>query len=149
MLADYFLTISKQRIDRLKVYELLMYHDLVEIDAGDTPLSPTMERKNKIKLELNAVKSVSKRIPNETAKKFSRLFLEFEENRTIEARFAKAIDNLDAEIHELDYKSDWKGWTEKFLRKSKEKYFVGFPKLKTAFEEVMKHLKKNDFLDDE
>lgn len=36
MLADYFIEKMNLKIDRIKVYELLMYHDLVEIEAGDT-----------------------------------------------------------------------------------------------------------------
>ena len=68
---------------------------------------------------------------------------EFDENKTKEAKFAQAIDKLDAEIHELDYKKDWKGWTEEFLRKEKEIYFKEFPKIKQAFEKITNYLKEN------
>ena len=38
MLADYFMKKIKLKINKMRVYELLMYHDLVEIEAGDTPV---------------------------------------------------------------------------------------------------------------
>ena len=48
ILADYFLNLMKDRdIDRLKVYELLLYHDVVEIEAGDIGLLETEKRKDK------------------------------------------------------------------------------------------------------
>lgn len=76
---------------------------------------------------------------------FHDLFHEFESCKTKEARFAKAIDALDAEIHEMDYKEDWKGWTEEFLRRKKGHLFEEFPELKDAFEKIMKYMKKEGF----
>jgi len=70
---------------------------------------------------------------------------EFEENKTKEAKFAQAIDKLDAEIHELDYKKDWKGWTEEFLKEEKEKYFEEFPKIKQAFEKITNYARENGY----
>lgn len=70
---------------------------------------------------------------------------EYEEAKTREARFCKAIDALDAEIHEMDYKEDWKGWTEDFLRKSKEHLFDDFPELKELFEETTKFARDNGY----
>ncbi len=115
ILADYFLNKMKKKdgeaLDRLKVYELLMYHDVVEIEAGDICISKEEKRKTK------------------------------------EAKFAKAIDALDAEIHELDYKEDWKGWTEEFLRRKKGPLVEEFPELKQAFEEIMQYAKEEGYFD--
>lgn len=38
ILADYFLSTLQLDVDRLRVYELLMYHDVVEIETGDIPV---------------------------------------------------------------------------------------------------------------
>jgi len=145
ILADYFLNITDIKINRLKVYELLMYHDIVEIEAGDTPLHKIKERKNQKERELKALNKLKNEIPKQLKTKFVNLFNEFEESKTKEAKFANAIDKLDAEIHELDYKKDWKNWTEEFLRKEKEKYFEEFPKIKEAFEKITKYLKENGY----
>jgi len=54
ILADYFLTRSNMKLDRLKVYELLMYHDVVEIECGDICISKEKERENKKENEKQA-----------------------------------------------------------------------------------------------
>ena len=38
IIADYFIDKIKQKLDKLKVYNLLIYHDLVEIESGDIPI---------------------------------------------------------------------------------------------------------------
>ena len=146
MLADYFLsTMPLAKIDRLRVYELLMYHDLVEIEAGDVCISKEELRKQKKEREMKALHSLKNKIPPVLKKKFVDLFLEFEKCETIESKFAKAIDALDAEIHELDYKEDWKGWTEEFLRRKKEPLFEEFPLLRALFEDCIAFCKKNGY----
>ncbi len=135
ILADYFLSKMKSNLDRLKVYELLMYHDVVEIEAGDVNLLHEQGRQHKQEREKQAAHVLHQHLPLELRNKFLTLFHEYEEGKTTEARFAKAIDALDAVIHELDYKKDWKGWTEEFLRQKKGPLFEEFPELKTVFEE--------------
>lgn len=147
ILADYLLNITNIKLDRLKVYELLMYHDVVEIEAGDTPMHKHEERKNQKEREQKALNKLKNEVPKELKTKFVNLVNEYEENKTMEAKFAQAIDKLDAQIHELDYKKDWKGWTEKFLRDEKEKYFREFPKIKQAFEKITDYAKKSGYFD--
>lgn len=145
ILADYFMGILKEKLDREKVYELLMYHDVVEIEAGDICISDEKRRKGKKEREQQAVHVLEKHIPKVMKKKFVALFNEFEEEKTREAKFAKAIDALDALIHEMDYKMDWKGWTEEFLREKKGYLFEAFPELKEAFEKVIKFLREEGY----
>ena len=148
ILADYFLNrMKKVKLDRLKVYELLMYHDVVEIEAGDINLLNEQERKHKQQREQQAAHVLKKHLPEELGKKFFVLFHQFEEGKTKEARFAKAIDALDAEIHELDYPQDWQGWTEEFLRKKKGPLMEEFPELKEMFEEIMAFVKKEGYFE--
>lgn len=147
ILADYFLTKINHSLDRLKVYELLMYHDVVEIEAGDVCISKEELRKHKKELELQALHRLKDKIPSQLKEKFVALFLEFEEQKTTEAKFAKAIDALDAEIHELDYKEDWKGWTEEFLRRKKGPLFEDFPDLETFFEKTLEFCRKQGYFD--
>ena len=64
----------------------------------------------------------------------------------MEARFAKAVDVLDAVIHELDYGQDWEGWSEDFLVMKKLRFFKEFPELKQSFFEVLDFLKKHNYL---
>ena len=145
ILADFFLSKINFSVDRLKVYELLMYHDIVEIEAGDTPLHPEIKRVGKFEKEKKAMELLHKNLPTPLNDKFLNLFTEFEEQKTLESKFAKAIDALDAEIHELDHKQDWKGWTEEFLISKKLKFFEEFPELKKVFFEILDYLKENDY----
>ena len=148
ILADYFLTtIKENHLDRLKVYELLMYHDVVEIESGDTPIHHEEERKDKKNLELKAAYKLKESFPNEIKDKFMRIFTEFEEQETREAHFAKAIDALDALMHFLDYKKAWKGWTEEMVRKYHGSYVELFPELKESFDKLLKYCKEEGYFD--
>jgi putative hydrolase of HD superfamily len=145
ILADYFLEKMDLGIDKLKVFELLIYHDVVEIEAGDVPIHFEKERKEKEKKELEAMHKLKKLIPKELGGKFESLFVEFEERKSLESRFAKAIDGLDALIHELDYKDDWKGWDEVMVRKFYEHMFLEFPEIHDVFERIVKFVKENGY----
>jgi len=145
ILADYFLNINKIKLDRLKVYELLMYHDVVEIYAGDTPIHKKEQKKSQKQRELDSLNKLKEEIPTQLKTKFINLVNEYEKNETNEAKFAKAIDKLDAEIHELDYKKDWKGWTENLLRELVQDYFTEFPELNQAFEAMIKYVKEKGY----
>lgn len=143
ILADYFLNKTKKKLDRLKVYELLMYHDLVEIEAGDVPIHHRREGKHE--KEYKAMEELKDQIPKELKQKFINLFLEFEGKKTSEAKFARAIDKLDATLHELDYKKDWKGWTEEMVRGYNDHYFEEFPEIKSFHEELLKFVKEQGY----
>jgi len=147
VIADYFLPKIKRKINRQRVYELLIYHDLAEIESPEMTLGPSLKRKGSGSREERAAEKLQKELPDEIAKRFLKLSEEFRKQKTIEAKFVKAIDQLDASIHELDYKADWKGWNEKFLRESKGKYFESFPEMKDAFEKIVEYLVKNGYLE--
>ena len=79
ILADYFLEqMSKLKLNKLKIYELLIYHDIVEIETGDTGLHKKEERKSKKEIEKKGAKILSKRLPNILSKRFLKLFNEYE-----------------------------------------------------------------------
>lgn len=140
MLADYYGSIVDQSLNKLKVYELLLYHDLVEIEAGDIPLDPNNEVSNQKAIERAAAETLKQRLPDSLQTKFWELFYEFEKGATPEARFARAIDCLDAMIHELDYRDDWAGWSRAFLVTRREGYFDGFPELLDEFHTLVDYL---------
>ena len=147
ILADYFLSTTHYGIDKLKVYELLMYHDLVEIESGDFPLhlqkdSTTREEKERLSLDI-----LKPQIPAPLDSKFINLYNEFEQKLTKEAKFAKAIDALEAEIHELDYKEDWKGYTKDFIVSKKMHLFEEFPQMKQMYEKMIEYLDANGYFD--
>lgn len=123
ILADCFLSEFNYEMDRLKVYGLLMYHDVIEIETGDTPLHPKITQKNKNQHEMNSLPLILHNLPFSIKSKYEQIFQEFEEQKTIESKFTKAIDNIDAMIHELDYLDDWKDYSKEFLIEKKSKIF--------------------------
>jgi putative hydrolases of HD superfamily len=135
----------KSDIDRLKVYELLMYHDLVEIHAGDTPINAEDKIATQKEREHTAFEKLITELPDSMTEKYKSLYEEFEQRKTKEAKFAKAIEEMDSSLHELDYKKDWKGWTEKFMREKKTKYYTEFPIIMEIFEEFLKYCNENGF----
>lgn len=145
LLADYFLETTSLKLGKLKVLELLVYHDLIEIEAGDVPLSQQAARQGKEKNEWEALKKLKPKLPKALQEKFENLFNEFEACETMEAKFARAIDQIDAVIHEMDYKEDWKGWTADFLREKKGRYFEPFPEIKEAFEKIISEMEKEGY----
>ncbi len=147
VLADFLLDRYDFKVDKERVFELVLYHDLVEVHADDTPLRPGVDRSGKGERENAAFKRLLTELPSRLAVRYNDLYIEFESQKTREARLARAVEQLDAEIHELDYKRDWKGWTEGFLRENKEKCFRGFPELREIFEEHVRYIRENGYFD--
>ena len=145
ILADYFLGKIRTPIDRTKVYELLMYHDLVEIESGDVDFLQQNHQKKEI--EMKAAHRLKTRIPSELSDKFIRLFTEFEDYQTLEAKFAQAIDKLDPFVHLLDYKEEWHriGLTENIVREKKQRYMEPFPEILAFFEELIVYCRKHGY----
>jgi 5'-deoxynucleotidase YfbR-like HD superfamily hydrolase len=96
-LADFFLTNEPEfkDLDRLHCYELLMYHDDIEIIAQDVSILDTEGRKTKEVEELNSIPILAKLYPKNISEKFINLDLEYRERKTPEAIFVKSIDKLD------------------------------------------------------
>jgi len=106
IIADYFLNIvNDPTLDRLKIYELIMYHDVVEIECGDVAIDDYEGRKGKVEKEKKAAHVLKEHLPEALGAKFHALFEEFEARETREAKFAKACDQCDSTFHFLDYKS--------------------------------------------
>lgn len=146
LLADFFLSKLNLDIDKTKVYELLIYHDILEIESGDIPLEPEKNDSSKDKKDEEIfLKKFQKQLPEPMNSKFLDLYGEFKEQKTIEAKFAKLIDSIDPIIHELDYKEDWIGWSKEFFIKEKSKYFREFPNIIPFFDEILEYLINNNY----
>lgn len=81
-------------IDLPKVIKMLLIHDIVEIDAGDTIIYK-VDHEEKAKKESAAAQRIFGFLPDDQRDEFIGLWREFEERCTIEARFAAAVDRLE------------------------------------------------------
>ena len=96
-LAMFALVLSEHAkdVDALYVAKLLLLHDIVEIDAGDTPIHATGRDKAVLAQEERAAaERIFGLLPPEQGQEFLSLWLEFEAGETPNARFAKALDRL-------------------------------------------------------
>lgn len=143
-LAEYFLKKHK-KLNATRVRQLILYHDYVEIYAGDEDILNDKTRENKKEKENNAAKQLQKELPKEIASDFSKLWKEYLLGKTKEAKFARAMDALDPIIQSIHQREEWKekGYTEEKLRKYKEHYFIEFPILLNFFNSMLEELKKN------
>ncbi|WP_381562072.1 HD family hydrolase [Streptomyces eurythermus] len=85
---------SDQPIDVGHTIQLVLLHDLVEIYAGDTPLYDSAAGVDQQEREVAAADELFGLLPPDQARRMRSLWDEFEERRTPEAKFAKAMDRL-------------------------------------------------------
>lgn len=141
VVADLLLARVKEPLSRLRVYELLIYHDLVEVIAGDTPLGPEFEHINKESLEQQAAKKLEQELPEVLRSRFSALHAEFVAQETREAVFAKLVDGFEADTFTRKSENiDWSSWTKEYHDSKRLKYFEAFPELMPYYEELQRQL---------
>ncbi|WP_020542596.1 HD domain-containing protein [Nonomuraea coxensis] len=80
--------------DLQRVVAMLLVHDLVEIDAGDTFIYDPVEVAAQVDAERAAAERIFGLLPAEQGAELRALWDEFEERETPEARFAKALDRF-------------------------------------------------------
>lgn len=86
---------SDKPIDVLKVLKMVLIHDIVEIDAGDTFIYDTTQNHTNTDEELIAAKRIFGLLPAEQAAELIAIWKEFEDGVTDEAKFAKSMDRFE------------------------------------------------------
>ena len=86
---------SDTPIDVLKVLKMVLIHDIVEIDAGDTFIYDTTKSHTNTDEELLAAKRIFGLLPTEQAEEFIAVWEEFEAGETDEAKFARSMDRFE------------------------------------------------------
>jgi putative hydrolase of HD superfamily len=105
---------DSNEINIFKVVKMLLVHDLVEIDAGDTFCYDERARKNQHEREVKAANRLFKILPVDQSKEFESLWEEFEECKTPSAKFANALDRIQPLIN--NYYSDGLVWKENGIK---------------------------------
>ena len=85
---------SNERIDVARVMLMCLIHDVVEIDAGDTYAYDADGLKTQKAREEAAKERLYSMLPEDQKADLTAIFDEFEERKTPEAKFARALDNL-------------------------------------------------------
>lgn len=112
LLSEY----ANEKIDVLKTVTMLLIHDIVEIDSGDTYAYDTEGKKTQKQREQKAADRLFNLLPGDQAEKLYNLWIEFEEHKTAESKFANAMDRFQPTI--LNDASDGKTWRENNIKLS-------------------------------
>jgi len=99
MLALVLAEHANEAVDLLHTLKLLLIHDVVEIDAGDTYAYDDDSHDGKIERERTAAIRIFGLLPPDQAVEMTALWEEYEAQRTPEARFALALDRFMPFLH--------------------------------------------------
>lgn len=114
---------AEKEIDVLRVVKMVLIHDLVEIDAGDTFCYDEKAHEDKEQRERKAAERLFNILPSDQAQEIWNLWHEFEELKTPEARFAACLDRLQPLL--LNYNTNGHTWqkpgvtSEKVLKRNR------------------------------
>ncbi|WP_043588761.1 HD domain-containing protein [Geminisphaera colitermitum] len=101
---------SNTPVDVLRVIKMLLIHDIVEIDAGDTYAYDTAAAATQHERETRAADRLFHLLPQDQAADFRALWEEFESRATPESRFAAALDRVQPIL--LNCLSEGRKWRE-------------------------------------
>jgi putative hydrolases of HD superfamily len=96
VLADY----AAGKVDVGRVVQMLLIHDIVEVDAGDVPIHGPSDGKQ-AEREQQAAERLFGLLPGEKGQQYKALWEEFEAAKTDDARFAKALDRMQPVLNNI------------------------------------------------
>jgi 5'-deoxynucleotidase YfbR-like HD superfamily hydrolase len=106
LLAEY----AGEAVDLLRVLKMVLLHDIVEIDAGDTFVYDVEAVATRREREERAAERIFGLLPPDQRDEFRAIWEEFEAQETAEARFAGALDRLQPLLH--NYHTQGGAWRE-------------------------------------
>jgi len=107
---------DEDNLNFLQVIKLLLAHDLVEIDAGDTYCYDEVSGQDQKIRETKAAERIFNILPPDQAHAFRALWDEYEDKDTPESKFANALDRLQPFLH--NYYTRGHTWQKHGIQKS-------------------------------
>lgn len=131
---------SNEEVSLEKVIPMVLIHDLVEIDAGDTYAYDEAGKQTQRAREEKAADRIFGMLPKDQGENFRALWEEFDAYETPEAKFAHVCDNVQPLM--LNHATDGKSWRERGIKRSqveKRNSRVGESSqtMKTYIEEIL------------
>ena len=106
---------ANKPVDAVKIIKMVLIHDVVEIDAGDTYCYDTEGCKTKADREEKAAQRIFGLLPDDQKKEFYDLWRDFENSETDDARFAAVLDRVQPLL--LNYTKGGISWKEHGIAK--------------------------------
>ena len=102
-----------KKLDTRKIIKMTLLHDLAEAITGDlTPEDTTKSKKEK--MENRAMKKILANLPKSLKSQYAKLWTEYQQNNTKEAKLLHQIDKLEMALQADSYKKS--GYTKKQLK---------------------------------
>jgi putative hydrolase of HD superfamily len=89
-------------LDQLRILKMLLLHDVIEIEAGDTFCFDVEGNKDKDERERLAADKLFGLLPADLADEFRNLWEEFEQGQTPESRFANSLDRFQVLLQNIN-----------------------------------------------
>ncbi len=105
---------AAEPVDVLHVMKMVLIHDAVEVDAGDTYAYDTAGNATKAAREQAAADRIFALLPEDQAAEYRALWDEFEARQTPESRFANTLDRIQPLL--LNYNKGGLSWKERGIR---------------------------------
>lgn len=143
---------ASEPVDVPRVMLMVLIHDLVEIDAGDTYAYDPEGAKTKAEREKKAAERIFGLLPKEQGEMLKGLWEEFEEYKTADAKYAHLLDNFQPLL--LNDAFDGVSWVEHGVKKSQiykrnERIEETSPEVWDCMQQVIeKHIQAGDVIDD-
>jgi len=99
MMAIVLSEYAAQAVDLVRVLKMVLIHDLVEIDAGDTFCYDEQGAETQADREHQAADRIFGLLPSDQTRDLRSLWEEFEAKHTADAQFAAALDRIQPVLH--------------------------------------------------
>jgi putative hydrolase of HD superfamily len=129
---------AKEPVDVLRVLKMLLVHDIVEVDAGDTFAYDTAGYTDKDEREQKAAERIFGLLPDEQGRELRALWEEFEARGTAESKYANALDRLQPLLHN----SRTQGGTWRIHNVTKDKVIKRMEPIKIGMPEIYPMVEK-------
>lgn len=149
VMATLLVEYAAEPVDCLRVLKMLLIHDVVEVDAGDTFAYDDAGNGTKAQREQAAAERLFGLLPADQGAEFRQLWDEFEAMATPESRYANAIDRIQPLM--LNYHSGGLGWrrhsvTAGQVRKRVRAVHDGAPELGRMAEDIIRRAVEKGYL---
>lgn len=138
-------------VDVGRVVRMLLVHDVVEIDAGDTFAYDEAGHEGKLERERAAAERIFGLLPDDQTAELSALWEEFEARETPDARFANAVDRLQPMLHNFVTEGHaWRrhGVTSAQVRERNRTIGEGAPELWRFAERMIDEAVRRGYIDE-
>jgi putative hydrolase of HD superfamily len=119
-------------VDILRVVKMLLVHDLIEIDAGDTFAYDVAGNVDRAEREQRCAERIFGMLPEEQGRELRALWEEFDAFQTPESKYANALDRLQPLLHN----SRTEGGTWRIHSVARDQVYRRMEPIRTALPEL-------------